>query len=724
MAIWLVFLLSVLLDCNADEPHHLVKRGAAPSNCTYSGYCKNGGTCNPSSGYTSYTCTCAPGWTGQNCQYADCSYSGYCVNGGTCSLSNGGSSYICNCTDGWKDNNCQKRDCVTGSYCNNGASCSEVASGYDYQCTCTSGWKGRNCHLIDCATGNYCANGGTCSDVSNGYDYQCACTSGWKGRNCHLRDCATGSYCNNGGTCSELFNGYDYHCACTNGWKGRTCHLRDCATGSYCNNGGTCSEVSNGYNYLCTCTSGWKGLNCKHRDCATGNYCYHGGTCSEVSNGYDYLCACNEGWEGRNCQLIDCESPIRCLHDSKCNLKEGGKNYTCDCSYGWAGDNCQDIDVCTPYKDADIVFLVDISGSAGTAHVNTLKTYIENFISKFPIGPDHFQFALLTFAFEPHVLFYLNSHTDNSSLLQAVEDAMGSITFEGPTMVDKALNFVASKIFVEGNGARKEVGRYVFVLTDGLFANPLQSRKNAHALHIRTNADIYSIAAGRFVKPQGLLDISSTYRHVYPIGMQDSVQTVLKQTMFGCEGCTRRVSDITLMFDIESDTSFEDFDTLLKAGELVINNAHMSENNSDISIATFGGEYESLVRFQENKTKEELIQVLSTAVGQTSGNKHLNGSYLVHKAMEGFSSSNKRNVIIFFTQAVNLHVDSDEIKNIVDGKNILMASIGSGLNTHYDRLLKLSSHSSLTYILGNDLFTDETVLFSLQSVLEYDECIV
>ncbi|XP_052776995.1 collagen alpha-3(VI) chain-like isoform X2 [Mya arenaria] len=391
--------------------------------------------------------------------------------------------------------------------------------------------------------------------------------------------------------------------------------------------------------------------------------------------------------EKRGAALNNCYHKCANKNDKLCHYDEDIGYFCLHCDHGWKGNHC-DEDVCTPHKDADIVFLVDTSWSANTVgNVKSTKLYIQDFISHFPIGPDHFQFSLVTFAFEQQVVFYLNSHMDNASMLQAVEDAMESITCEGSTMVDKALDFVASEIFVEGNGARNEVERYVFVLTDGLFSKPLQSRKSAYLLHTQTKAQIYAIATGNVIQPKGLLDISSSNRHVYPIGMQDSIQTVLKQTMFGCEGCKRKGSDITLLFDTSSEISIEDFDTLLKAGEFVISNTDLSDGNSDIRIATFGEDYIPITRFRENRQQGNLMQILNTAVHRTSETKHLNASYLVHETMKYFDdSSGRRNVIIFFTEALNLHVDIDAIKKVVNGRNVVLVAVGPGLNSNYDGL--------------------------------------
>ncbi|CAM9464932.1 unnamed protein product, partial [Chrysoparadoxa australica] len=55
--------------------------------------CNNGGTCTNTSG--SYTCACAVGFTGTNCEtdIDECSSSAPCNNGGTCVNTAG--SYTC-----------------------------------------------------------------------------------------------------------------------------------------------------------------------------------------------------------------------------------------------------------------------------------------------------------------------------------------------------------------------------------------------------------------------------------------------------------------------------------------------------------------------------------------------------------------------------------------------------------------------------------------------------
>ncbi|XP_052774147.1 protein jagged-1-like [Mya arenaria] len=150
MAVWIVLLLPVLLHCNAEISHsengpHLVERGVGDPNCYHK--CPGGDRKCSFSATIGFHCICSQGWTGRYCNVPDCSFSGYCVNGGTCSLSNGGFSYTCNCVDGWTGSNCEIRDCSYNGYCANNGSCSLSNDGSRYTCNCADGWTGSNCEI-------------------------------------------------------------------------------------------------------------------------------------------------------------------------------------------------------------------------------------------------------------------------------------------------------------------------------------------------------------------------------------------------------------------------------------------------------------------------------------------------------------------------------------------------------------------------------------------------
>ena len=196
-------------------------------------------------------------------------------------------------------------------------------------------------------------------------------------------------------------------------------------------------------------------------------------------------------------------------------------------------------DVCAPHKDADIVFVVDASLSQGNHRSSLIKDFVLNFISNFsgfPIGPDHFQFALVTFSFEANVMFHLDAYTDNVTLVAAVENMTASLVCSGPSNVHTAFDAIRETVFLQSNGARDNVGRYVIVISDGLFSQPVQAVTAARALRLATGAKIYGIATGDQVLQRGLVNVAHSPRHVFALTEAEPVESVLRETTFDCKG--------------------------------------------------------------------------------------------------------------------------------------------------------------------------------------------
>jgi hypothetical protein len=230
---------------------------AGPSNFCASVPCKNGAEC--VNGASSYTCTCAKGYTGSECQtnIDDCSLSP-CLNGGT--YVDGVASYTCDCKRGFSGPTCNVNvnDCADKP-CMNGGTCADGAD--TYTCACPDGYTGTNCqtNINDCSP-NPCQHGGACADGVNSYTCNCNGT-GYQGTTCqtNIDECSPNP-CQHGGACTDGLNSYTCNCGGT-GYQGTTCetNINDCSPNP-CLNGGACSDGVN--SYTCRCVSPWSGDRC------------------------------------------------------------------------------------------------------------------------------------------------------------------------------------------------------------------------------------------------------------------------------------------------------------------------------------------------------------------------------------------------------------------------------------------------------------------------------
>ena len=198
-------------------------------------------------------------------------------------------------------------------------------------------------------------------------------------------------------------------------------------------------------------------------------------------------------------------------------------------------------DACKPQRNADIVFIVDASLSESKADQTLINNSIYTFVSKFtkyPVVPDRFQFAFVTFSFEADVRFYLNTYMDNVTLVDGVENVATSITFGGASNVHSAFEIIKDKVFIQRNGVQNSSGKIVIVFSDGLFSNPDSAANTARTLERDFNASIYSVATGPHILHRGLLNIASAPSHVSSIHAFDWMHRILEGTMFDCGGKT------------------------------------------------------------------------------------------------------------------------------------------------------------------------------------------
>lgn len=135
---------------------------------------------------------------------------------------------------------------------------------------------------------------------------------------------------------------------------------------------------------------------------------------------------------------------------------------------------------------ADVLFLVDSSGSIDPGDFLMMKSFINNTIRRSIIGPDAVHMGVVQFSTYEREEFAFDGPQTQNDLVQKV-NAMTQLG--GGTLTGRALSYT-SQFFEASRGARPNVPRILIVITDGEAQDDV--KVPARALRDK-NVIIYSI---------------------------------------------------------------------------------------------------------------------------------------------------------------------------------------------------------------------------------------
>lgn len=149
--------------------------------------------------------------------------------------------------------------------------------------------------------------------------------------------------------------------------------------------------------------------------------------------------------------------------------------------------------------DIDLIFLVDESGSVGSANYQLAVQFMQSVVNFFDVEEDRTRVAMISFSTNASINFFFNSYLSN----QAVNQAIGNTRYSGGfTHTAWALYFarlIFHDINLDVSGARPlsaGIPRVVVLITDG---HSNHYRVDDQALYLRqAGATIYSVGIANY----------------------------------------------------------------------------------------------------------------------------------------------------------------------------------------------------------------------------------
>uniref|UniRef100_A0A3B5MVE2 VWFA domain-containing protein n=1 Tax=Xiphophorus couchianus TaxID=32473 RepID=A0A3B5MVE2_9TELE len=188
---------------------------------------------------------------------------------------------------------------------------------------------------------------------------------------------------------------------------------------------------------------------------------------------------------------------------------------------------------CRAAKLADIVFIVDESGSITVENFQLVRSFLYSIISGLEINPNRVRVGIVLYNEQPTAQVYLNTFKQKTELLNFIK----ILPYRGGgTSTGAALNFTQENVFITETGSRKDKGveQVAVVITDG------ESQDNvsqAAAELRRAGVTIYSVGVQNANEDE-LRQIAShpPQKHVFIVdsfARLKSLEEYLQKTLYG-----------------------------------------------------------------------------------------------------------------------------------------------------------------------------------------------
>ncbi|XP_066440926.1 collagen alpha-6(VI) chain-like [Eleutherodactylus coqui] len=255
--------------------------------------------------------------------------------------------------------------------------------------------------------------------------------------------------------------------------------------------------------------------------------------------------------------------------------------------------------------EADVMFLVDSSGSIGIDEFNKMKVFMKSLVNNTEVGPNNVQFGIVQFSDNPKEELELNKDGTKAIIWEAI-DKMGYIG--ETTYTGKALEFV-SQYFTGNKGARLNVNKFLILITDGEAHDevklPSESLRNS-------GVNIISVGIFNASKPQ-LLEISGKIERVHYLESFETLKTIEDELIFGIcnppEECARiQVADIVFVMDSSGSISTEQYNTMKDFIVSFVNKSSVGPNNVQFGALKYSDDPEKLFYLNEYNNKQEIIE--------------------------------------------------------------------------------------------------------------------
>ncbi|XP_065254487.1 collagen alpha-6(VI) chain-like [Emys orbicularis] len=273
---------------------------------------------------------------------------------------------------------------------------------------------------------------------------------------------------------------------------------------------------------------------------------------------------------------------------------------------------------------ADIMFLVDSSGSIGPENFLKMKNFMRELVNKSDISADRVQVGVVQFSGTAREEFQLDRYSSKTDIFSAIDNMflIGENTLTG-----SALAFV-SDYFKPPKGARPAVKKFLILITDG----EAQDEVKGSAKTLRDQGVIiYSVGVFNANKPQ-LEEISGKPELVFYVEKFDILKHIEDEIIFGIcrphEEC-KRIERLDVVFVIDGSGSInsEQYQTMKKFMIDLVKKSDVAPDRVRFGAVKYSDEPETFFYLNKYTTKSEIVEAIQN-------DRTIGGSTFTAKAID------------------------------------------------------------------------------------------
>ncbi|KAF5921859.1 hypothetical protein HPG69_013033, partial [Diceros bicornis minor] len=344
----------------------------------------------------------------------------------------------------------------------------------------------------------------------------------------------------------------------------------------------------------------------------------------------------------------------------------------------------------------DVVFVLDHSSSIGSQQQESMMNLTIHLVKKADVGRDRVQFGALRYSDHPEDLFYLNTYSNRSAIIENLRRHRDT---RGPTYTARALEH-SNSLFTEEHGSRikQNVKQMLIIITDGVSHD--RSLLNDTALKLRNKGIIiYAVGVGK-ADPEELETMAGNKNNAIHVDNFDKLKDVYQVLQDGMctnaqEDCKIKEADVIFLCDGSDMVSDAEFGTMTTFLSDLIDNFDIQSQRMKIGMAQFGSRYQEIIELENSLTTTQWKTRIQN-ITKSSGLPRIDFALRQVSWMFDASAGGRRNAgvpqtLLVITSGDPRYNVANAVKILKDlGICVLVLGIG---DVHKEQLLPITGNS-------------------------------